>query len=114
MHLAAGGCWLSLTPLRVNFSDDGHTIVLPPESRRGAVSSFALNWTGGEAARGGEAAGGRGGGGLAAFLSHLTDTLVGQPAQARHRIALRRRGPRPFALARTRYSRGCLVKNLAR
>ena len=79
MHLAAGGCWLSLTPLRVNFSDDGHTIVLPPESRRGAVSSFALNWTGGEAARGGEAAGGRGGGGLAAFLSHLTDTLVGLP-----------------------------------
>ena len=79
MHLAAGGHWLSLTPLRVNFSDDGHTIVLPPESRRGAVSRFALNWTGGEAARGGEAAGGRGGGGLAAFLSHLTDTLVGQP-----------------------------------
>ena len=70
MHLAAGGCWLSLTPpLRVNFSDDGHTIVLPPESRRGAVSRFALNWTvdwrrGGQSAEeaGGEAAGGRGGG----------------------------------------------------
>ena len=79
MQLAAGGRWLSLSPLRVNFSDDGHTIVLPPEGRRGAVSRFALNWTGDEAARGGEAAGGRGGGGLDAFLSYLTETLVGQP-----------------------------------
>ena len=73
VHLATSSQWLHLTQLTVNFSDDGHTRVLPADSSQGAASLFALNWT---SVGAGEEAEGDTGGGLTAFLKHLTSLLL--------------------------------------
>jgi len=45
VHIAATARWLSFTKFTIDFSDYGHTLLLPSNGSAGSAAWFALGWT---------------------------------------------------------------------